>query len=144
MSKVGGGRNYGYGKQLRWAAKNALSDRYGMGHYSTRASHEARWTRFVDFLKAERGIKDARDIDKTTIDAYARHLDQEVQSEAMKVAYAHSGDAQALGGSPDELIKTIRQLRLAGSFRHLVWKRQVNDDGQLLKFASEIQPLLQA
>ena len=35
MSKVGGGRNFGYGKRLDWAAKNALHDRYGSGHFST-------------------------------------------------------------------------------------------------------------
>lgn len=90
MSKVGGGRNYGYGKQLRWAAKNALSDRYGAGHYGTRASHEARWMPFVHFLKSEFGIKDARDIDKTPIAAYVKYLAQQVQSQTMKVAYAQN------------------------------------------------------
>ena len=29
MGNVGGNRNYGYGKQLAWAGKNALADRYG-------------------------------------------------------------------------------------------------------------------
>ena len=90
MSKVGGGHNYGYGKQLRWAGKNALSDRYGAGHYGTRASHEARWVPFVQFLKSQCEIKDARAIDKTAIDAYARHLEHQVQSEVMKVAYAQN------------------------------------------------------
>ena len=31
MDKVGGNRNYGYGKQLAWAGKNALADYYGEG-----------------------------------------------------------------------------------------------------------------
>jgi alkanesulfonate monooxygenase SsuD/methylene tetrahydromethanopterin reductase-like flavin-dependent oxidoreductase (luciferase family) len=55
-----------------------------------------------------------------------------------------AGDSHTLGGSSDELIKIVRQLKLVGSFRHLVWKRAVSDDGQLLRFAGEIQPLLQA
>lgn len=42
MGNVGGNRNYGYGKQLVWAGKNALVDRYGQGHFSTRATHEER------------------------------------------------------------------------------------------------------
>ena len=104
MGKVGGGRNYGYGKQLRWAAKNALSDRYGAGHYSTRASHEARWMPFVHFLKSEFGIKDARDIDKTPIAAYAKHLAQQVQSQTMKVAYA-----QNLLSTVNVLLSTMRK-----------------------------------
>ncbi len=37
VGNVGGNRNYGYGKQLAWAGKNALLDRYGQGHFSTRA-----------------------------------------------------------------------------------------------------------
>ncbi|MBT4492665.1 MAG: LLM class flavin-dependent oxidoreductase, partial [Gammaproteobacteria bacterium] len=50
-----------------------------------------------------------------------------------------SGDQLSLGGTPDELIKTIRQLKLVGGFRHLVWKRAAgsSQDGQLAKFASE-------
>ena len=31
MGKVGGERNFGYGKQMAWAGKNALADRYGDG-----------------------------------------------------------------------------------------------------------------
>lgn len=61
-----------------------------------------------------------------------------------RISIDGAGDSQTLGGSTDELIKIIRQLKQAGSFRHLVWKRVVSEDGQLLRFASEIQPLLQA
>lgn len=53
MSKVGGGRNFGYGKRLAWAGKNALNDRYGSGHYGTVASHLQRWNLFVTFLKLD-------------------------------------------------------------------------------------------
>jgi hypothetical protein len=90
MSKVGGGRNFGYGKRLDWAAKNALHDRYGSGHYSTRASHEARWKTFVQFLKTECGIKDARHIDRAVIKHYAQYLQRQVQSQQLAVAYAQN------------------------------------------------------
>jgi len=70
MGKVGGNRNYGYGKQLAWAGKNALADRYGQGHFSTRATHEERWHQFVQFL-ARQGIIDARDITQGVVMEYA-------------------------------------------------------------------------
>ena len=89
MDKVGGNRNYGYGKQLAWAGKNALADHYGEGHYSTRASHTERWNQFVQFLKSE-GIKDARHITVHTVETYATHLKQLVDEEDMKVAYAQN------------------------------------------------------
>ena len=66
MSNVGGNRNYGYGKQLAWAGKNALADRYGQGHFSTRAAHEERWNRFARFLKTQ-GINDARKITQNVL-----------------------------------------------------------------------------
>ena len=89
MDKVGGNRNYGYGKQLAWAGKNALADHYGEGHYSTRASHTERWSQFVRFLKRE-GIRDTRHITVHTVEAYATYLKQLVEEEDMKVAYAQN------------------------------------------------------
>ena len=89
MDKVGGNRNYGYGKQLAWAGKNALADYYGRGHFSTRAAHTERWNQFASFLKSS-GIKDARQINQQTIEAYASHLKLLVEGEEMKVAYAQN------------------------------------------------------
>lgn len=90
MSKVGGGRNYGYGKALAWAGKNALKDRYGSGHYGTVAAHMERWHRFVKFLKTNCDTKDARDITKEHIECYGDNLKQQVNASAMKVAYAQN------------------------------------------------------
>lgn len=89
MDKVGGNRNYGYGKQLAWAGKNALADHYGHGKFSTRASHAERWNQFVSFLKTE-GIRDARYINKQTIEHYAVYLKEQVDNEDMKVAYGQN------------------------------------------------------
>ena len=89
MGNVGGARNYGYGKQLAWAGKNALADRYGQGHFSTRATHEDRWNKFARYLK-QQGINDARKIDKTTVQGYAEHLTQLVNSGDVRIAYAQN------------------------------------------------------
>jgi len=35
MRKVGGGRNFGWGKQMEWAGKQALRAAFGGGHYGT-------------------------------------------------------------------------------------------------------------
>jgi predicted Zn-ribbon and HTH transcriptional regulator len=90
MSKVGGGRNYGYGKNIQWAGKNALKDRYGEGHYGTVAAHAERWQRFVNFLKSDCRTKDARDITQYHIEQYGQHLKQQVNAGSMKVAYAQN------------------------------------------------------
>ena len=89
MGNVGGTRNYGYGKQLAWAGKNALADRYGQGHFSTRATHEDRWNKFAQYLK-QQGINDVRKIDKATVQGYAEHLRQLVNSDDVRVAYAQN------------------------------------------------------
>jgi len=73
MSKVGGQRNFGYGKTLAWAAKNALQDRFGSGRFATQATHRERWSSFVTFSKAA-GIKDAGNITREHIEAYAQNL----------------------------------------------------------------------
>jgi len=89
MGNVGGTRNYGYGKQLAWAGKNALADRYGQGHFSTRATHEDRWNKFTQYLK-QQGINDARKIDQSTVLDYAEQLKQLVNSGDVSVAYAQN------------------------------------------------------
>ncbi len=90
MSKVGGHRNYGYGKRMDWAGKNALKDRYGSGHYATRAAHEARWRTFVSFARENGNVRDARHVTSELIENYGRCLAQRVRSGDMKVAYAQN------------------------------------------------------
>ena len=89
MSKVGGRRNYGYGKTLAWAGKNALKDRYGQGHFATQAAHAARWKQFATFAKSA-GTKDARDITTESIETYGSMLGRQVASKAMSVRYAQN------------------------------------------------------
>ena len=84
-----GGRNFGYGKQIGYAVKNALKDRYGEGKFATRAAHEARFTHFTNYLK-ETGIKDLRKIDQTTINNYGQELNVFVKANEMSISYAQN------------------------------------------------------
>ena len=84
-----GGRNYGYGKQIGFAVKNALKDRYGEGKYATRAAHEARFANFNQHLKEE-GIKDLKKIDQNTIERYGHKLNMAISRNDMSVAYAQN------------------------------------------------------
>ncbi len=86
MGKVGGNRNFGFGKKMDWAGKNALADRYGDGHYATRAAHMERWGQFVAYAKAA-NIKDARGVSQELISAYGGELAEKVRSGNMAVAY---------------------------------------------------------
>ncbi len=103
MNKVGSRKNYGYGKQLAWAGKQALIDRYGNGHYATRATHGHRWQQFVNYIKAN-GINDARHINKTMIDNYGYYLRDTVNNQDMSVAYA-----QNLLSTVNVILETMRK-----------------------------------
>lgn len=110
MSKVGGRRNFGYGKQMTWAGKQALRDRYGNGHHGTAAGHAQRWRRFVNWCRDERDIRDARWIDTSVVEDYARSLADEVAA-GMSPAYA-----QNLLSSVNvvlEAMRNDRQVRVA-------------------------------
>ncbi len=90
MGKVGGERNFGFGKQMAWAGCQALGERYGAGHFATVAAHGDRWGRFADWAKAEAAIRDARDVSGETVTAYADSLSAQVREGAMSVAYAQN------------------------------------------------------
>jgi hypothetical protein len=40
-------RNFGYGRQLSYAGRQALNDMFGGGHYGTVKAHSDRWQAFV-------------------------------------------------------------------------------------------------
>ena len=110
MSKVGNHRNFGYGKQMAWAGKQALRDRYGKGHYGTVNGHAERWRRFTKWCRDERGIRDARSVDTRVVKDYARSLKDEVAA-GMSPAYA-----QNLLSSVNvvmEAMRDDRQIRVA-------------------------------
>lgn len=89
MSKVGSHRNFGYGKQMAWAGKQALKDRYGNGHYGTVTGHAERWRQFVAWCRDEREIHDARSVDIDLVEDYGRTLRERVDA-GMSPAYAQN------------------------------------------------------
>lgn len=86
MAKIGGYRNYGYGKMMAYAGHNALSDFY-KGHYATVATHSDRWALFCAWYK-EHGGRDARDVSTETVEAYAQSLRSKMEAGDMALAYA--------------------------------------------------------
>lgn len=82
-------RNYGYGKQLAFAGKQAINDRYGDGKFATKASHAARFKQFADWCK-QQGVNDARKINGETIASYARELSNQVDAGLKSVSYAQN------------------------------------------------------
>ena len=85
-----GGRNYGYGKQLHYAGKQALADRYGeQNKFATQAAHHGRFKQFAVWCK-EQGVRDARDINGELISRYAEELSAKVDGKEMSVSYAQN------------------------------------------------------
>lgn len=54
------------------------------------------------------------------------------------------GDDHTLGGAPGELVQAIRDIGAPTGLAHLVWRRAATSDGDLFRFAGDVQPLLQA
>lgn len=66
MSKCGGRKNFGYGRQLSFAVNNIIDDKYGPGRFSTRTTYKSRMNRFIKFLRRH-GINDLTTINELTI-----------------------------------------------------------------------------
>ncbi|MDH3374814.1 MAG: integrase domain-containing protein [Gammaproteobacteria bacterium] len=110
MNKAGGHRNFGYGKQMEWAGKQALRDRYGNGHYGTVAGHSERWRRFVAWCRDEQEICDSRLINSEVVQDYGKSLSDKVDA-GMSPAYA-----QNLLSSVNVVLEAMRgdrQIRVA-------------------------------
>lgn len=110
MRKVGSHRNFGYGKQMAWAGKQALKDRYGNGHYGTVTGHAERWRQFVTWCRDERDVRDARQVSREVVREYGRTLREKVDA-GMSPAYA-----QNLLSSVNivmEAMRDDRQIRVA-------------------------------
>lgn len=54
------------------------------------------------------------------------------------------GDATAIGGDPGAVITAIRDIAAGGGVGHIVWQRRGAGDADLLRFAVDVYPLLQA
>jgi len=113
MGKYGSSsaRNHGYGKQLGYAGRQALSERYGGGHFATVRSHAERWADFAGWAREQYGIRDARSLSREHVAAYGRELAERglarssVQNRlsTVNVTLAQMRGDQALRVSPSEI-----------------------------------------
>lgn len=88
MARYQSDRNFGFGKRMGYAGRNALRDAY-QGHYATVAAHAGRWGQFADWCR-QQGVRDARFITLEVVQAYGRDLAGQVQAGRMAVAYAQN------------------------------------------------------
>ena len=85
-------RNFGYGRQLSYAGRQALKDMFAGGHFATVKAHSDRWQAFVRWCRSEDGpgYNDARQIDRQTLQDYAAYLRQQVQQSELCIATAQN------------------------------------------------------
>lgn len=88
MRKPNSDRNFGYGKQMAWAGREALRAHFGDGRYNTVASHAERFRNFATWCKEQTQIRDAAEITRDDVEAYCRSLAEQVDTEGIKVSYA--------------------------------------------------------
>ncbi|UDU80667.1 integrase domain-containing protein [Pseudomonas sp. HN2-3] len=86
------GRNFGYGRQLNYAGRQALEDLFAGGHFATVKAHSDRWQAFVRWCRSEDGpgYNDARQIDRQTLIDYATYLRQQIQQGELCIATAQN------------------------------------------------------
>lgn len=86
------GRNFGYGRQLSYAGRQALGDMFAGGHFATVKAHSDRWQAFVDWCRSEDGpgYNDARQIDRQTLQDYVAYLHQQLQQGELCIATAQN------------------------------------------------------
>lgn len=118
--KVGGEKNYGYGKQIAYAAKNAMSEQ--KASYNTIGTYADRAKDFANYLK-ENGINDLRHVTNDTLQGYGQALQERVEAGQMAVSTAqHQISAanqimasvrqdQAVWTSPSEAVGERSQVR---------------------------------
>lgn len=88
MGRFGSTKNFGYGRNLRYAGFHALRQSF-RGKYATVDAHNKHWQRFVAWLKDE-GIKDAQRITTEHLAQYAGQLGEYVSGGVMAVSYAQN------------------------------------------------------
>lgn len=87
--KIGGERNFGYGKKIKWAGKQALKERYVGDRFGSVGANSNRWNVACDWF-CELGIRDALEIDLFCIVDYGLVLADWVANEEMEVTYAQN------------------------------------------------------
>ena len=85
--KIGGKKNFGWGRSLSFAARNAINDRYGNGRYSTRYTTRRRIVSLIAYSNTV-GVRDFRDVTQDVLEAYGEFLRSEVRASRLSVATA--------------------------------------------------------
>ena len=128
------GRNFGYGRQLSYAGRQALEDLFAGGHFATVKAHCDRWQAFVRWCRSEDGpgYNDARQIDRQTLEGYVAYLRQQIQQGELCIATAQNRLSSvnrtlaALRG--DQEVRVISPSQALGQHRSNVRSRA--PDGQ--------------
>lgn len=90
MGRYASQRNFGYGKKMEFAGKNALRDYYGQGHHGTVSTHVERWTQFTNWAR-EQGIRDLSRTDNQGLATrYAEHVKALIEAGEISVATAQN------------------------------------------------------
>lgn len=90
MGRYASSRNFGHGKQMEYAAKAALRDHYGQGHYGTVATHVDRFTHFADWVR-EHGVRDlAKHDSRELTTAYAEHIKALIEAGDIAISTAQN------------------------------------------------------
>ncbi|MFJ2985887.1 MULTISPECIES: integrase domain-containing protein [unclassified Pseudomonas] len=86
------GRNFGYGRQLSYAGRQALEDLFAGGHFATVKAHSDRWQAFVRWCRSEDGpgYNDARQIDRQTLQDYVTYLRKQIEQGELSIATAQN------------------------------------------------------
>ncbi|AFK68685.1 integrase [Pseudomonas putida SJTE-1] len=86
------GRNFGYGRELAYAGRQALEDLFAGGHFATVKAHNDRWQAFVRWCRSENGpgYNDARQINRQTLQDYTEYLRHQIQQGALCIATAQN------------------------------------------------------
>lgn len=86
------GRNFGYGRQLSYAGRQALEDLFVGGHFATVKAHSDRWQAFVRWCRSVDGpgYNDARQIDRQTLEDYVAYLRQQILQGELCIATAQN------------------------------------------------------
>jgi hypothetical protein len=82
-------QNFGYGRTLSYAVKQALISEYGFGCYGTRKTHEGRINIFIKLL-SDYDVNDVRYITAEHTEAFAQRIEFDFISGNMCLSYAHN------------------------------------------------------
>ena len=87
FKKVGGRRNFGYGRSLEFAVRCALRDGYTEGRFGTRRAYASRFNNFIAFMR-NIGIRDFGAVCSWHVERYAESLYQRVLLGDFSLNYA--------------------------------------------------------